>query len=102
VRREGMIEGLAIDVLGVRRKVRLHRGRQIAVGSVWHDRHPAQPNLSAGSLLILKKAAADISQAAYSCIAKSADADFAGFDPDNSGRFDRDLLFAPLCLLRLR
>src|SRR5215471_19343875 len=29
-------------------------------------------------------------------------AGFAGFDPGNSGLFDRDLLFAPLRLLRLR
>src|SRR6516165_8630167 len=77
------IEGLAIDVLGVRRKVRLHRSGQIAVGTVCHGRH-----LGAGSPLICKKTAADIAQAA--------------FDPDNSGRFDRGLLFACLCLLRLR
>lgn len=31
MRREGMIEGLAVDVLGMRRKVRLHRSRQVAV-----------------------------------------------------------------------
>jgi hypothetical protein len=43
VRREGMIEGLAIDVLGVRRKVRLYRSRQIAIGSVWYGRHLPNP-----------------------------------------------------------
>jgi len=36
VRGEGMIEGFAVNVLGVRRKVCLHRRRQIAIGTVWH------------------------------------------------------------------
>src|SRR6516225_3602865 len=49
-----------------------------------------------------KKAAADISQAAEGYVAKLADAGFADFEPGNSGLFDRDLLFALLCLLRLR
>src|SRR5262249_59739594 len=77
-----MMEGLAIDVLGLRRKVRLDRSWQIAVGTVWHGvTSPIRP--SAGLATDLeKKAAADISQAASDCIAKTADAAFAGFDPD--------------------
>src|SRR6516165_5479052 len=98
VRREGMIEGLAVDVLGVRRKVCLHRRWQIAVGTVWHGRHLG----GAIRASVIEKRPPNISQAAWCCVAKSADADFAGFDPDTSGLFDCDLLFARLCLLRLR
>src|ERR1700751_4951296 len=64
---------------------------------------PRQPDPSAGlpvicTKAVCKKAAADISKAAQRCIAKSAD---SNSDLDHSGLFDRDLLFARLCLRRL-
>jgi hypothetical protein len=36
VRGIGVIEGLAIDVLGVRRQVALHGGGQIEIVTIWH------------------------------------------------------------------
>jgi hypothetical protein len=44
-------------------------------------RSPCRPDPSAGLSIICKKAAADISQAAEGCVAKAAEAAFAGFDP---------------------
>jgi hypothetical protein len=38
VGREGMVEGLAVDVLGMRRQMPLHRDRKVAVAPVRHDR----------------------------------------------------------------
>ena len=38
---EGVIEGFAVDILGMRRKVRLHRHRQIFVSSVGHEVPPS-------------------------------------------------------------
>jgi hypothetical protein len=61
VRREGMIEGLAIDILGVRRKVRLHRSGQIALKAYGMA---VTPPTRPGHRVLLKKAAAEISQAA--------------------------------------
>src|SRR6516162_109491 len=60
VRREGMIEGLAVDVLGVWRNVCLHRRRQIAVGTVWHGRYLG----SAIWASVIEKRPPNISQAA--------------------------------------
>jgi hypothetical protein len=34
---EGVIEGFKVDILGMRRKMRLHRHRQIFVASIGHD-----------------------------------------------------------------
>src|SRR6516162_1614523 len=58
-------------------------------------------HLVQGLPVICQKTAADISKAAQRCIAKSAASNFAD-SLDHSGLFDRDLLFALLCLLRLR
>ena len=60
VRCEGMIESLAVNVLGVRRKVCLHRRRQIAVGPVWHGRHRG----GAIRASVIEKRPPNISQAA--------------------------------------
>ena len=55
VRCEDMIESLAVNVLGVRGKVCLHRRRQITVGMAWSSPRQPDPGARAASHLPKKR-----------------------------------------------